>query len=51
MKEIILEVLDELKDSQFNISSESARIMLADKLHDKLDKYVVEVLESAIIGE
>jgi hypothetical protein len=51
MKEIILEVLDELKDSQLNISSESARLMLANKLHEELDKYVVNVLESAIIGE
>lgn len=48
MKEIILQVLDELKDSQLNIASESAREYLANKIHERVDEYVVETLAKAI---
>ena len=48
MKEIILQVLDELKDSQINLASESAREYLANKIHERVDAYVVETLTQAI---
>ena len=48
MKEIILQVLDELKDSQLNIASESAREYLANKIHKRVDEYVVQTLAKEI---
>jgi len=38
MKEQILKVLEELKDSQLNIASESAREFLAEKIVSHLNK-------------
>lgn len=51
MKQIILQVLEELKDSQINLQSESAREDIAEELCKRLDKYVVDVLELAMTGE
>jgi hypothetical protein len=51
MKQIILQVLEELKDSQINLQSESAREDIAEELYKRLDKYVVDVLELAMTGE
>ena len=48
MKEIILQVLDELKDSQINLASESARQDIANKIYERVDEYVVETLAKAI---
>lgn len=48
MKEIILQVLDELKDSQINLASESARQDIANKIHERVDAYVVQTLTKAI---
>ena len=48
MKEIILQVLDELKDAQINLASESAREYLANKIHERVDEYVVKTLAKAI---
>ena len=38
MKEQILKVLEELKDSQLNIASESAREFIAEKIASNLNK-------------
>lgn len=43
MKEIILQILDEMKDSQINISSESAREFLANKIIQGLDNYIEQM--------
>mgnify|MGYP003640964904 CR=1 FL=1 len=51
MHEIIIKVLEEIKDDQINMSSEYAREILADKLVEKLDPYLVNVIESVLIGE
>lgn len=51
MKQIILQVLEELKDSQINLQSESTREDIAEELYKRLDKYVVDVLELAMTGE
>ncbi len=51
MKKIILQVLEELKDSQINLQSESARENIAEDLYKRLDKYVVDILELSMIGE
>jgi len=48
MKEIILKVLDEFKDSQINLGSESAREFLANKIHERVDEYVVKTLANTI---
>ena len=36
MKEIILQVLDELKDSQINLASESARQDIANEIYKRI---------------
>ena len=43
MKEIILQILDEMKDSQINIASESAREFLANKIIKGLDNYIEQM--------
>jgi len=43
MKEIILQILDEMKDSQINIASESAREFLANKIIQGLDNYIEQM--------
>jgi|MEHZ01.6.fsa_nt_MEHZ011632596.1_11 hypothetical protein len=50
MKEIILQVLAEIQDSQLNIKSESAREILADKLNNELQAHVSQIIESSIVG-
>jgi len=48
MKEIILQILDEMKDSQINISSESARENLADKIMEGLDSYIEKLFSQNV---
>jgi len=43
MKEIILQILDEIKDSEINIASESAREFLANKIIQGLDNYIEQM--------
>ena len=39
MKQIILQVLDELKDSQINLASESARKGIANEIYKRIKDY------------
>ena len=48
MKEIILQILDEMKDSQINIASESAREYLADKIMEGLDSYIEKLFSQNV---
>ena len=48
MKEIILEILDEMKDSQINIASEHAREHLADKIMEGLDSYIEKLFSQNV---
>jgi hypothetical protein len=49
MKETILKVLKEISDgSQVNFSSESARLMIADKLEEALTKHLQSEIQGAI---
>ena len=48
MKEIILQILDEMKDSQINIASESAREHLADKIMEGLDSYIEKLFSQNV---
>ena len=48
MKEIILQVLAEIQDSQLNIKS--AREILADKLNNELQAHVSQIIESCVVG-
>jgi hypothetical protein len=55
MKEIILKVLSEIACNntgtcQINLQSESAQIMIADKLEDQLSKYVKQLIEDIVVG-
>ena len=53
MKHIILKVLDRHKDSQFNMSSKSAREMLATEIEAVLiqDKQVKQIARELYKGE
>ncbi len=56
MKEIILEVLDEVAcgntgSGQINLQSQSAQIMLADKIMEKLDPYLNQLIEDIVVGQ
>lgn len=44
----IHDVLEEWKDTQFNISSESARTLLALAIHEKAHKHVSELIEDIV---
>lgn len=48
MKEIILQILDEMKDSQMNIASESARENLANKIMQGLDSYIEKLFSQNV---
>ena len=56
MKEIILEVLDEVAcgntgSCQINLQSQSAQIMIADKIMEKLDPYLNQLIEDMVVGQ
>ena len=48
MKEIILQILDEMKDSQMNIASEGARENLANKIMQGLDSYIEKLFSQNV---
>ena len=50
MKEIILKVLEDSSTSQINLQSESARAMLANKLEEKLQPHVNQLIEEIVVG-
>tara|TARA_Y100001938_G_C7868853_1_gene319276 strand:- start:345 stop:554 length:210 start_codon:yes stop_codon:yes gene_type:complete len=55
MKEIILKVLSEVAckntgSCQINLQSESARIMITEKLYNELHPYVNDLIEDVIVG-
>ena len=56
MKEIILEVLDEIAcgntgSCQINLQSQSAQLMIADKIMEKLDPYLNQLIEDIVVGQ
>lgn len=55
MKEIILKVLSEVAcnntgSCQINLQSESARIMITEKLHNELRPYLTNLIEDVVVG-
>ena len=55
MKEIILKVLNEVAcgntgSCQINLQSESAQIMIAEKITEGLDPYVRDLVEDIVLG-
>jgi hypothetical protein len=50
MREIIENILEELKNSQINLQSESGRKMVVDKILPSINNYVKETIESVICG-
>ena len=50
MKEIILKVLEEWKDLQPNMSSESCRSLLARDLYDALEEHFNKIMEDIVCG-
>jgi len=55
MREIILKVLKEVAcgntgTCQINLQSESAQIMIADKLMEALDPWTQELIEEIVLG-
>tara|TARA_B100000902_G_scaffold141009_1_gene138912 strand:+ start:2959 stop:3144 length:186 start_codon:yes stop_codon:yes gene_type:complete len=55
MREIILKVLSEIackntNTCQINLQSESAQIMVADKIVEKLDPYFRSIIEEIVTG-
>ena len=55
MREIILKVLSEVackntNTCQINLQSESAQIMVADKIVEKLDPYFRSIIEEIVTG-
>ena len=55
MRQIILEVLDDIAcgntgSCQINLQSESAQIMITDKLLEKLEPHVRELIEVICVG-
>ena len=56
MREIILKILDEVACGntgacQINLQSKSAQIMIADKLLERLEPHVREIIENIVVGE
>ena len=51
MKEIILKVLEDVSTNrQLNMQDEGAREMIADKLEEKLQPHVNQLIEEIIVG-
>lgn len=55
MKEIILKVLKEVAcgntgSCQINLQSESAQIMITDKILEKLNPHVQDLIEDIVVG-
>jgi hypothetical protein len=50
MREIILTVLEEWKDSQPNMASDTCRQLLASDLHDALEKHFNKIIEEVVCG-
>ena len=51
MKEIILKVLEDVSTNrQLNMQAEGAREMIADKLEEKLQPHVNQLIEEIIVG-
>ena len=50
MKEIILNVLEDSSNSQINLQSKSAREMIANKLEEKLQPHVNQLIEEIVVG-
>ena len=55
IKNIILKILNEIAckntgSCQINLQSESAQIMLADKITEGLDPYVRDLVEDIVVG-
>ena len=51
MKEIILKVLEDASTStQLNMQSEGARQLIADKLEEKLQPHVNQLIEEIVVG-
>lgn len=56
MRELILKVLNEVAcgntgSCQINLQSKSAQIMIADKLLERLEPHVREIVEDIVVGE
>ena len=51
MKQIILEVLEDVSlNRQLNMQAEGARQMVADKLEEKLQPHVNQLIEEILVG-
>ena len=50
MKQIIRRVLDEWRDRQPNMASETCRELLADDLHNALHPYLENIIEEIVTG-
>ena len=50
MLEKILDVLEEWKDLQPNMASESCRSLLARDLYDALEEHINQVIEDVVCG-
>ena len=50
MLEKILDVLDEWKDLQPNMASETCRSLLARDLHDALEEHINQLIEDVVCG-
>tara|TARA_R100000008_G_C3444043_1_gene95942 strand:- start:173 stop:370 length:198 start_codon:yes stop_codon:yes gene_type:complete len=51
MKEIILKVLEDVSTNrQLNMQAEGAREMIADKLEEKLQPHVNQLIEEIVVG-
>jgi len=48
MTRIVNDVLDEWKDTQFNIASESARYLLALAVAERVDEHVKQLIEDIV---
>ena len=48
MNQIILDTLEEFEDSQINLGSLTARQILANKLEENLEQYVIDLVEEAV---
>ena len=56
MKKIILKVLKDIDNNtslggQINLGSESAQLMIADKLLEELEPHVRELIENIVVGD
>jgi|TARA_R110000824_G_scaffold268918_1_gene457517 hypothetical protein len=50
MKKIILKVLSEVGKGEINLQSESAQIMITDKLLEQLEPHVRDLIETIVVG-